>query len=213
MYDLAQELLPEPIPNIVMRRGGGLFDETGVIASTDDAYRYVLWKRQARGASPATLCVFVLLNPSVADETKKDPTFTKCANWAARWDCDGVVLVNLFAMRATDPAKLRFSRDPVGPHNALFVTRVLGSARVGRIVLAWGNEGTLHARDEAFMVVHGHRELVCLEPRGKEALTKLGAPRHPVRLGYDCKLKRIYWEGAITTGTGPYTTGDRHGAR
>lgn len=199
MYDLAQELLPEPIPSVVMRRGGGLFEQTGVIASSNDDYRYVLWKTQKQVA-PESLCAFVMLNPSVADETRKDPTFTKCATWASRWGFQGVVLVNLFALRATDPAKLRFATDPVGPHNSLFVTRVLDSPKVGRVVLAWGNEGMLHARDEAFMVVHGHRPLVCLEPQGKAALTKLGAPRHPVRLGYDCELTRIYWEGAITTG-------------
>ena len=47
--------------------------------------------------------VFVLLNPSTADGRTDDPTVRRCTAFARDWGYEGVVLVNLFAIRGTDP--------------------------------------------------------------------------------------------------------------
>lgn len=197
IFDLRRDLMPTPIRGGQSRARGNLLRESGVIASDDDAYRYVLWRVWDE---TLPLAAFVMLNPSVADEEKSDPTLAKCVHFANRWGLGGVILVNLFALRSTDPAGLMAASDPVGEHNPRFVNAVLEHRAVGLTVLAWGNGGVLDARDESFMVLHGHRDLWCLEPPGKEALTRLGAPRHPGRIGYACKLRRLRWEGAIVTG-------------
>lgn len=164
--------------------------------STNNEYRYVLWRlwdpRQANG-----ICAWVMLNPSTADETEPDKTITKCVGFARKWGHAGIVVVNLFALRSRDPSVLTHARDAVGTHNAHFVNKVLHDSRITRRVVAWGNEGALDARDEAFFVTHTELELHCLQPPGKEALTRLGAPRHPVRLGYDSQLRSVCWKGAI----------------
>lgn len=204
MLDLDKELLPKPIPGVECRRQLGLFEESGIIASTNNEYRYALWRlwdkdQLVHSLSPSTLIAFVMLNPSTADEVEPDPTINKCVGFCRRWGFKGLVVVNLFALRSTDPSLLNSAHDPVGPHNAHFVRKVLDSRWVSKVVIAWGNEGALDARDESFMVVNAERDLYCLEPPGKEALTKLGAPRHPVRLGYNCALRRVVWNGTIAT--------------
>lgn len=171
-----------------------LMESAGVLLSPDERYRYVLWRlwERHRGA-----CTFVMLNPSVADEKLPDPTVTKCVGFARRWGFGAVIVVNLFALRSTLPEVLKKAQDPTGPHNAHFVKRVLDSRWTKRLVLAWGNEGALHARDEAFMVVNEQREMYCLQPPNKSALTRLGAPRHPSRIDYSSRLVRVHWEGSL----------------
>ena len=58
--------------------------------------------------------VWVLLSPSTADADTDDPTLRKRVGFAKAHRYGGVVLVNLFAWRATDPKQLRIVNDPVG---------------------------------------------------------------------------------------------------
>lgn len=173
-----------------------LIGHSGIVASPDNAYRYILWRVWTESRA-MNLCAWVMLNPSTADAIEDDPTIKKCVGFSRRWGHDGIVVVNLFAMRSTDPSALNSSPDPVGPHNPHFVEHVLDHPTVKRVVIAWGNEGSLDARDESFCVVHGHRELWCLRPPGKATLTNLWAPRHPVRIGYASELVRVRWEGSL----------------
>lgn len=80
-------------------------------AVIDGDYRYALW----RGDAPYVL--WVMLNPSTADAQTDDPTIRKCMKYALSWGHKGIMVVNLFAFRATDPAELLTAKDPVGPHN------------------------------------------------------------------------------------------------
>jgi Protein of unknown function (DUF1643) len=70
-----------------------------------------VWDR-GRGA-----CNFLLLNPSTADEATNDPTSVRCERRARRWGFGGLIVTNLFAPCATDPAGLRRVADPIGPEN------------------------------------------------------------------------------------------------
>src|SRR5262249_26275901 len=89
--------------------------------------------------------MFVGLNPSTADEQEDDPTVRRCIGFARKWKFGGVILVNLFAYRTTDPSGLLEAADPIGPAND---RHILASARgAGCIVLAWGTRGVFLDRD------------------------------------------------------------------
>lgn len=53
---------------------------------------------------------FVCLNPSTADERNDDPTVRRCIRYAADWGAGGMVMLNLYAYRSTDPKKLKWEQ-------------------------------------------------------------------------------------------------------
>jgi hypothetical protein len=118
------------------------------------------------------------LNPSTADEVKNDPTVTRCINYARAWGFGGLVMMNAFAIRGTDPGVLREVPDPVGPENDFWLSRMAEGARL--ILVAWGNYG-LWADRQARVLSLIEREVYCL------GVTKAGAPRHPLYLKADTR--------------------------
>ncbi len=105
--------------------------------SDDGVYRYRL-TRQWDHTKPSM--VFAMLNPSTADADADDATIRKCRKLAKREDCGGIVVVNLFAYRATKPKQLRNAADPVGPENQAWIEGVLDvcAAEDGLLICAWG---------------------------------------------------------------------------
>ena len=100
------------------------YRETGARFSVDRRYRYALWRVWDRSRG---VCNFLLLNPSIADEVTNDPTSERCERRARRWGFGGLIVTNLFALCATDPAGLRRVADPIGPEND---AAILEAARV-----------------------------------------------------------------------------------
>src|SRR5512135_920486 len=150
--------------------------ETGARFSIDRRYGYVLWRVWDRSRS---ICNFLLLNPSIADEVTNDPTSVRCERRARRWGFGGLIVTNLFALCATDPAGLRRVADPIGPEND---AAILEAARgAGLVLCAWGNYGAYLDRAAAVRAL--------LAGLGVTAygliLTKRGEPAHPLYLGYD----------------------------
>lgn len=136
------------------------------IISECGTYRYTLsrcWD------PPKPSCAFVMLNPSTADATQDDPTIRRCIGFAKAWGYGGVDVLNLFALRATDPSALRSHPDPIGPDNDEY----LRSLRGRFVVAAWGVHGALNGRGEAVRKMLGDRLAVL-------GLTKDGHPRHPL---------------------------------
>ena len=85
-----------------------------------------------------------MLNPSTASAVVDDPTVVRCARRAHRIG-GGIVVVNLFAYRATRPAELASYPDPVGELNDEFIRQAI--AEPDRLVIAgWGVHGILHGR-------------------------------------------------------------------
>ena len=143
--------------------------------SPDRRYRYWLESKLERGDG---VCMFLMLNPSTADETKSDPTVTRCKGFARGWGYGSLWVCNLFALRSPDPDALRESHDPTGPEND---GQILKCARnADRIVCAWGNHGMHHGR--------GERVLRMLDADGLSGrmchlgLTGKDQPRHPLYL-------------------------------
>lgn len=117
-----------------------------------------------------------MLNPSTADATKNDPTIRRCIGFAAREGCTELTVVNLFALRATNPKELNKHPDPVGPENNDHIRRQMEKhVSGGLIVAAWGankNLLTFVRADEIQAEYFGH--LMCL------GTTADGMPRHPL---------------------------------
>lgn len=139
-------------------------------------YRYSLTRRWSpdRGA----VWVFVMLNPSTADGHDDDATVRRCVGFARRGGAVELCVVNLYALRATDPRELWRAEDPVGPENDrhLLAAAARADASSGAVIAAWG----AHARPDRVRAVvglfGGRRDLLCL------GTTAAGAPRHPLYL-------------------------------
>lgn len=148
--------------------------ERSAVISDCGQYRYELrrtWEPLAEHA------VFVMLNPSTADALVDDPTIRRCVGFARSWGCGGIVVANLFALRATDPAILTRTADPIGPENDETLDRLCA----GRLVIAaWGASVPDYWRHRPRAVTARLRE------RGAHlhhlGLTKAGHPRHPLYL-------------------------------
>jgi hypothetical protein len=115
--------------------------------------------------------------PSTADETADDPTIRRCIGFAKRWGYGGLVMLNLFAFRATDPRDMRAAADPIGPDNDWHLTH----SPAALIVAAWGAGGTFMDRDRAVRAILGDR-LMAL------GHTNHGQPRHPLYVRGDTEL-------------------------
>lgn len=132
-------------------------------------YRYRL-TRVWDASRPVVL--FIMLNPSTADERADDPTIRRCIGFARRWDMGGLEVVNLFAWRSPSPATLRRVADPVGPNNDAAIRRA--ASRAARIFAAWGNHGARNQRAADVMRILGPIPVFCL------GVTRSGQPRHPL---------------------------------
>jgi hypothetical protein len=132
-------------------------------------FRWRLWRTWSELSRPLT---FLMLNPSTADAMKNDPTVERCERRARRLGFGGVEVVNIFALRATDPEELYKVRakaakewepgDDIGTPGSIemdrFIASKLGSDyrnddaireavnRSGATVCAWGIHGFLEGR-------------------------------------------------------------------
>ena len=124
-------------------------------------------------------CTFIGLNPSTADAASDDPTLRRCVGFAKNWGFGSLLLVNLFAMRATYPEMLRQATDPIGPRNYLWLRRAVDESSL--VIAAWGNGGNLLQQQSRLIPKLGN--LYCL------GTTALGMPRHPLYCKRTCVPK------------------------
>lgn len=147
-----------------LRRGAEIIGE----------YRYSLSRQWDAGAPYR---VYVMLNPSTADAYADDPTIRRCISFAQRDGFGGIMVLNLFAYRATDPRELGRALDPVGPENDDRLRRVFETQlQLGLpVVAAWG-AGAPAARVAAVKALVPGLQWHHL------GLTKGGHPKHPLYL-------------------------------
>lgn len=161
----------EPLDMRLVRRSA--------ILSPDGRYRYLL-RRDWRDTEGEPL-VFVMLNPSTADSESDDPTVRKCCGFASRAGYPGMVVVNLYAIRATNPAELRGKPHMliVGSENPKYLEKGMADRDV---VFAWGRHG-----EEL-----GGPWLLTVKQMAKRIARSLGylkildgfVPAHPLHLSY-----------------------------
>jgi len=142
-------------------------------------YRYVLWRRWEhwRGDQPQKQVMFIGLNPSTADESEDDPTIRRCIRFARDWGYSGILMMNAFAFRATQPKDMFAAADPIGPKSddAMYYRRT----QCGLIIAAWGVHCPVDRERRICEIIDG--PVHCL---GK---TKGGRPKHPLYLRADTK--------------------------
>jgi len=159
-----------------------LFLKKGAVFSPCRTWRYTL-ERRWDDALPRAL--FVLLNPSTADEIQDDPTIRRCINFAKSWGYGSANIVNIFAFRSPYPGVMKKHEDSVGPENDRYI---LSEARkADLVILAWGVHGVWKDRgsEVLFMLgLEGH-DPMCL------GTTKDGQPKHPLYLRADTKPYRF----------------------
>jgi hypothetical protein len=167
-------------------RFGACFDDQ------QSCYRYTLWRRFSDDYCPLSeMVAFIGLNPSTADEYRNDNTVTRCINFAKKWRFRGMVMLNIFAFRATDPNAMKAQRDPVGELNDLAIHNVV--VKAGKTVCCWGVHGQHLDRgpeverrlfqEKGFC--DGSRKLFCL------GLTKDGYPKHPLYIHSETEPQRL----------------------
>ncbi len=141
--------------------------------SPDGRFRHVL----GRTWTPAGLQIaFIGLNPSVADADVDDPTCRRCVRFAQDSGFGRLVMVNLFAFRATRPAELWASGPAQSSDEDAVMAKILGS--VDRVVACWGAvpQATDRAR-QVLAIAAAHAQPVYVL-----GLSKHGHPRHPLYL-------------------------------
>jgi hypothetical protein len=96
--------------------------------------------------------------------------------FAKREGAGGIVVANLFAFRATSPAKMLAATSPFGPENEGYLTEIGATSVVTKmpIVCAWGSHGAGKEKSVTDLFQRQGAQLVCL---GK---TSSGQPRHPL---------------------------------
>lgn len=166
---------------------GATFDEPA------RRYRYRLWRRWAHGRT----LLWIMLNPSTADETVLDPTLRRCDDFARRWGYGSFEVVNLFAWRATDPMELaRVTKsgrhniigEQQGATNDVAIRAAVTDAT--SIVCGWGRAPIAQVRGRNVERMLQHRQLGCL------GTNQDGSPMHPLYIKGDTALQ-VYREAQV----------------
>ena len=163
-------------------------------------FRYAL-RRLWNPALPQ--CTFIGLNPSRADAWVDDPTVRRCIGFARHWGFGSLLLLNLFAPRATDPRALRQVDDPVGPRNDRWLRAA--ARETPAIVAVWGDGGRYRGRADRVRSWLG--PLLCLGE------TRNGQPRHPLYLSADTPLRALTPAGVSLRRRHVHDADGRRGAR
>lgn len=156
----------------------------GAIISPDGVYRYVLWRGWDTSKSVAA---WIMLNPSTADAETDDPTIRRCMRFTRAWGLGGLVVVNLFALRSSDPEALGGHPDPIGSDNDAATRHACNAQLTAVVIAAWGAH-TIATRRQEFVLREmrrSSRPTCCL------GRTKEGYPRHPLYVAAATKLQRF----------------------
>lgn len=173
------------------------------VLSPCNRYRYELRRQNGvfGGRPKGRTVAWIMLNPSTADASEDDPTIRKVRGFSSRWGFEHVIVVNLFAWRATDPREMievasnyrariagrdgAYARcpDPVGPDNDQYIDRAAAEAEL--VVCGWG----ANARKADRLRVGAVLERLDRSKLHTLKLTAAGDPGHPLMLPYWLPLR------------------------
>ena len=152
--------------------------------SDDERYRFTL---RRRWAPHRPLLTWIMLNPSIADERILDPTVRRVLGFSQCWGFGGFTVLNLFALRSTDPRVVRTTlRDhndtaAIGVDNDDAIAAAVSDAPA--VICAWGDM----PRTSLKLAGGARRDLDVFEllrkagtPTFSLGTTDHGQPRHPL---------------------------------
>ncbi len=122
------------------------------------------------------------LNPSTADAERDDHTVRRCMGFARREGCGGLLMLNLYTRRCSDPSKLVGS--DYHPLTDETISDILGQGEVAYVLCAWGSHRLAGARAGTVLRIvdeAGHMPM-CL------GTTLGGMPRHPLYVRRDAPI-------------------------
>lgn len=152
----------------------------GAYISEDGRYRYKLWRIWDE-SKPKIL--FIMLNPSTADANEDDPTIRRVKEFAKSWGYGGILIGNVYAIRATDPKQIKEAENPCGAVNKMCLHEMAKQAKT--IVFAWGAYNFEVTGKPNLPETILLKNVWCL---GKN---KDGSPKHPLYLAKNAKLERF----------------------
>lgn len=165
--------------------GGGSFVQGAAQMSPCGVYRYYLMRNW--DICKPTLC-WIMLNPSTANDTANDATIRVCMGRARKLNYGNIVVVNLFALRSTNPRILYRNDTPISSasdpsRNAEMILYAAGIAQ--KVICAWGKHGAY--MDRARLTLSALKA-IGVQPYALR-INKDGSPAHPLRIPYDEPLK------------------------
>lgn len=154
------------------------------VYSECEQFRYALERRWGAGSK---FLVMIMLNPSTATEIQNDPTVERCERRARMWGMDGLLVLNIFAFRSTDPKDMKAAPDPIGPLNDSTIMDALAGVEMSgggsQIVCGWGTHGNHLNRSAAVLAMIERHSITPMAL----SWTKDGHPQHPLYIGYNRK--------------------------
>ena len=166
-----------------------LFSASSAEFDPSQQYRYTLTRGWPDWDDKNTRRLFfIMLNPSTATAEENDPTVRRCMGYAYDWGYRQLTVLNIFALRSTDPSALYTHPDPVGPDNNKIIEREIKDAKKVTkldplIICAWGTHGDLNGRGEDVVMLLKDIKAIpyCFKT------TKGGQPQHPLYLAADLR--------------------------
>lgn len=156
----------------------------------DSTYRYVLSFALEKERPENGRVVFIMMNPSYANENQWDNSVRRCVGYASDWGYQLVTILNLFAFRTPFPKggtdkhgndwpPIWQADDPIGPKNDRHIVSEIINA--DEIVCAWGNAGEHLKRGQEVLDL-----LPTNNPTPKALkVNNTGHPSHPLYLPKD----------------------------
>jgi hypothetical protein len=156
--------------------------------------------RSLGGLGWAGTLLVVMLNPSTADQHVDDPTIRRCKQFGMREGYADLLVANLFAWRATDPADLlKAIKDhgvdvARGDSEQNWTLRTMATV-ADRVLCAWGAHPA---------AAFGLAAMPWFRPPAPKCLglTKSGAPRHPLFVRGTQPLEPFQWPEPTHVATG-----------
>ena len=150
--------------------------------SPDRRHRYWLSRTIPQRETWTHAFLWLMLNPSIADETQLDPTLRRCMAFTKAWGGTQMLVGNLFSLVSTDPAGLAKGSAPVGPLCDVNLGRMIEWS-CGRVIVGWG--ASPYARKRARDMVERF-PCVAFSCLGANAD---GSPKHPLYLPSTAQLE------------------------
>lgn len=157
---------------------------SGAGFSTDRRYRYWLTRKVDNPTTPLLQPIlWLMLNPSIADETQLDPTLRRCLDFTRRLGGSLMLVGNLYALVSTDPRGMAAADDPVGPRNQENLEAMAAFASI--VIVSFGAHPGAMARARDTIGAWPERlqeKLHCL------GTNQDGSPKHPLYLPKTAQL-------------------------